>query len=66
MKVSKKMLLKKNLNTTHMRKTNIVTCYLMKIEELRDQIATIGNIVDGNELVQISLNRFSPPWHYFA
>jgi hypothetical protein len=64
--VSRKMLLKNKLNTTRMSKTDTVTSYLMKIAELRDQIAAVGDTVEDNELVQISLNGFSPPWHNFV
>jgi hypothetical protein len=55
------MLLKKNINTTCMRKTYIVTSYLMNITKLRDHIITTRDIVEDNELIHICLNRFSPP-----
>jgi hypothetical protein len=54
------MLLKNKLISTRMSKTDIVASYLMKIVELRDQITAVGDIVEDNELVQISLNGFSP------
>ena len=38
----------------------------MKIIELRDQIVGVGDAVEDNELVQISLNGSSSPWHNFA
>jgi hypothetical protein len=60
------MLLKNKLSATHMSKTDTVTSYLMKIAELRDQIAAVGDTVEDDELVWISLNGFSPPWHNFV
>jgi len=38
----------------------------MKIAEFRDQIDVVGDIVEDDELVQISLSGFSPPWHNFV
>ena len=38
----------------------------MKITKLRDHIFAVGGIVENNELVCISLNSFSPPWHNFV
>jgi hypothetical protein len=64
--VSRKMLLKNKLTSTCMSKTDTVASYLMKIAELRDQIAAVGDTVEDNELVWISLNGFSPPWHNFV
>ena len=39
--------------------------YLMKKEDLRDQIVAVKDTIDENELVQISLNGFSTLWHNF-
>jgi hypothetical protein len=64
--VSRKMLLKNKFNTTCMSKIDTVTSYLMKIVELRDWIVVVVDIVEDSELVWISLNGFSPPWHNFV
>jgi hypothetical protein len=63
--ISKKMLLKNKLGTTHISKTDTMTSYLMKIVELRDQIAVVEDTIEDNERIPISLNRFSPPWQNF-
>jgi len=63
--MSKRMLLKNKLTSTCMSKTDAVVSYLMKITRLRDQLATIGDKVEENELVRISLNGFGPSWHHF-
>ncbi|KAH9293142.1 hypothetical protein KI387_041649, partial [Taxus chinensis] len=64
--VSRVMLLRNKLNTTHMSKTDTMASYLMKLAELRDQIGAVGDEVKDNELVQIALNGFSPLWHNFV
>ena len=61
--VSKKMLLKNKLSTTPRSKTGTVTSYLMKKTDLRDQIA---RTIENKELVEISLNGFSPSWYNFV
>jgi len=38
----------------------------MKIAKLRDQIVAVGDTIEDNELVQISLNGFRPSWHNFV
>jgi hypothetical protein len=50
----------------HMSKTDIVSSYLMKITELRDQIFAIGMKTEDEELVPIALNGFSPAWETFV
>jgi 2-phosphoglycerate kinase len=64
--LSHKMLLKNKLTGTRMSKTNTVASYLMKITELRDQLAAIGEHIDESELVWITLNGFGPSWHHFV
>jgi hypothetical protein len=57
-----KMLLRNKLRATQMNKTNTVANYLMKIIELRDQLAAVGEEVKSEELVPIALNGFSSSW----
>jgi hypothetical protein len=64
--MSRRMLLKNKLTSTCMSKIDTVASYLMKITELRDQLATVGDKVEENELVWISLNGFGPSWHHFV
>ena len=49
-----------------MRKTDTIASYLMKIVKLRDLIVAVGDTVEDNELVRISLNGFNLPWHNFV
>ena len=55
------MILKNNINVTHMRKMDTVTNYLMKIAKLRDQIVIVGDILEDDEIVRIYVNGFSQP-----
>jgi hypothetical protein len=54
------MLLRNQLSTIHMSKTDTVVSYLTKITELRDQLVAIGTQVEDQELVSISLNGLVP------
>lgn len=60
------MFLKNKLSINCMSKTNIMTSYIMKIAKLRDQLVAVGDTIEDNELVQISLNGFRPSWHNFV
>jgi hypothetical protein len=53
--ISTKIHLKNKLSATCMSKTNTMKSYFTKIAKLRGQIATIGNTVEENELIHISL-----------
>lgn len=64
--LSRKVLLKKKLTGTHMSKIDTVASYLMKITELRDQLATIGDNIYESKLVRITPNSFGPYWHHFV
>ncbi|KAH9290495.1 hypothetical protein KI387_034612, partial [Taxus chinensis] len=48
-----------------MSNTDTVTSSLMKLTELRDQIAAIGMKAEDEELVPAALNGFSAPWQHF-
>jgi hypothetical protein len=61
--VSRKLLLRNKLTTTRICKTDTAASNPMKLEELRDQIGTIGEKVKDDELVQITLNGFSSSRH---
>jgi hypothetical protein len=52
-------MLKNKLTTTDMSNTNTKASYLIKINELRDQLVSIKMKVGDEELVPIALNGFS-------
>jgi hypothetical protein len=64
--IIQKMLLRNKLRTTQMSKTNTIATYLMKIIELHDQLAAIGEEVKSEKLVPIALNVFSSSWQPFV
>jgi hypothetical protein len=61
-----KMLCRNKLRATRMSKTDTIATYLMKITELHDQLAAIGEEVKSEELVPIALNGFSSSWQPFV
>ena len=48
-----------------MSRSDNVTNYLMRITQICDQLATIGENVDDSELVNVALNGFTKPWKPF-
>jgi hypothetical protein len=47
------------LKTTRMNNTNTIANYVMKITNIREQLATVGEEVKNEEVVPITLNGFS-------
>jgi hypothetical protein len=42
------------------------TSYLGRFTQIRDKLASVGEIVDPNFLVRTALNNFSKPWGSFV
>jgi hypothetical protein len=53
------MMLKEKLRSTKMARGDIVASYLTKFTQIRDELATVGEVVDETELVRIALNGFT-------
>ena len=51
-----KLVLKEKQKTIKMAKTDSATTYLTKITSVRDELATVGEIIAPTELVRIALN----------
>jgi hypothetical protein len=49
-----------------MEKGESVSSYLTKLGQVKDQLAVVGEIVDGTELVRIALNGFTKSWDVFV
>jgi hypothetical protein len=49
-----------------MSKTDTMVSYLTRITELKDQLATIGTMVEDQELVSIALKGLVPSWMPFV
>lgn len=60
------MILKEKLRTTKMQKGESVTSYLTKIQNIRDDLAAIGDKLEDKELLRIALNGFTKKWRAFV
>jgi hypothetical protein len=60
------MLLQNQLSVIHMSKIDTMVSYLTRISELKDQLATIGTMVEDQELVSIALKGLAPSWMPFV
>ena len=49
-----------------MTKTNTVSSYLTKITQVRDELAAVGETMQGSELVRIALGGFPKKWEVFV
>jgi hypothetical protein len=53
------MFLREKLRSTKIAKGVSVVTYLTKFTQIRDELATVGEIVDETELVRTTLNGFT-------
>jgi hypothetical protein len=60
------MVLQVKLRGTKMGKTDIVTSYLSRFTQIRDELGGVGDIIDPFELVRIALNGFTKLWESFV
>ena len=58
--------LKNELRDMKMNDDDIITSYLVRISQLRDQLQAIEEIISEKELVNIVLNGLSKTWDAFA
>ena len=61
-----KMVLKEELGSTKMSKTDIVASYLSKITQICDMLAVVEEIVEVLKLVRIALNGLTKLWAPFV
>jgi hypothetical protein len=59
---SRKLTLRHQLKNVTMNKSETVSNYFMRISQIKDQLATIGDSVDDAELVTTAPNGFSSCW----
>jgi hypothetical protein len=64
--INMKMILHNKLRSVEMTRSDTVTNYLMKVTQIRDQLAVVGEKVEDKELVNMALNGFSPQWETFV
>ena len=58
---NRKMILRERLKSIKMANAEGVTSYLTRISQVRDELAVVGEIVSGSELVQTALNGVAKP-----
>jgi hypothetical protein len=63
--MSQKMILRTKIRKCRMTNSDNVTSYLMRITQIRDQLAAIGEAVLDAELVNVALNGFIKSWGPF-
>jgi hypothetical protein len=63
---NRKMVLQKKLMSIQMLDFKTMTSYLGRFTQIRDELATVREIVDPEFLVRTTLNSFSKPWGSFV
>jgi hypothetical protein len=63
---SRKLTLRHQLRNVTMNKSETMVNYFMKISQIKDQLAAIGDPVEDVELVTTTLNGFPPSWDPFV
>jgi hypothetical protein len=56
--INRKMILWNKLRSIGMTRLDTITSYLMKITQIRDQLATVGEKVENAKFVNMALNGF--------
>ena len=64
-KINRALYVRQQLSNIKMTRADSVASYLMKISVLRDQLSTIGEIVEDRELVMMTLNGLPHSWEPF-
>ena len=60
--MNRKLILRNKLIDVRMSRSDNVTSYLMRITQIRDQLAASGEKVADAELFNVALNGFTNPW----
>ena len=63
---NRKMVLREKLKSIKMVKGEVCMTYLTRISQVRDELATVGEVVTGPELVRTALNGVTAPWVVFV
>jgi hypothetical protein len=62
---NRKMALKAKMHDTKMGREESVSSYLTWVAQVKDELATVGEVIADSELVKISLNGFTKEWEVF-
>jgi hypothetical protein len=63
---NRKMVLQNRLRSIKMLDSESVSSFLSKFTEIRDELATVEEIVDPSFMVRTALNNFTKPWGPFV
>jgi hypothetical protein len=63
---NRKLTLRHQLRNVMMNKSEIISNYFMRISQIKDQLATIGDSMDDAELVTTTVNGFPSSWDPFV
>jgi hypothetical protein len=61
-----KMVLHDRLRGIHMLEDELVTSFLGRYTQIRDELAVVGEVVNPNSLVRQAMNSFTKPWGPFV
>jgi hypothetical protein len=64
--INRKLTLRHQLGNVAMNKSETVANYFMRISQIKDQLASIGDPVEDVELVTTTLNGFPSSWDTFV
>ena len=63
---NRKIVLREKLKSIKMVKGEVCMAYLTRISQVRDELAAVGEVVTGPELVHTALNGVTAPWAVFV
>jgi hypothetical protein len=64
--ISRNLTLRNQLRNMKMENSESVTSYLMRVSQIRDQLAAIGDVISDKELVTTTPNEFPTFWIPFV
>jgi hypothetical protein len=64
--ISRNLTLRNQLHNMKMENSEFVTSYLMRVSQIRDQLAAIGDVISDKELVTTTINGFPTFWIPFV
>jgi hypothetical protein len=63
--INQKMNLRTQLKNTRMQKGEMIQEYFSRISEFKEQLESIGDTIDEDELRMTTLNGLTRPWNAF-
>jgi hypothetical protein len=64
--INKKMILQNKLKSIEMTRSDTITSYLVKVTQIHDQLAAVGEKIADAEQVNMALNGFPGSWEPFV